>query len=149
MNKIKVIKLLIISIFTFVTICLVVFLGLPGKGSDVFVEVVELKSSHGKPSIFLKKKVWGMTSDNQIAVISGSGRKDFVPDLSNDYIYNGLSPIFYKLRNDSLEIYVYKCSAVPKLLQTGFKIIQIELENPDMMNLITNDNYKNKGMMVF
>jgi hypothetical protein len=42
-----------------------------------------------------------------------------------------------------------KKSDVPQNLKTGIKIVQVELENPEMMRLIKNDQYKAEGLNTF
>lgn len=120
----------------------------PKKDEDVFYKVFLIKREGTNSEIYIKKKVWGMTSDHQVIVISNKKEKQFVPAANQNYIYNGMAPLFYKLQKDSLYIYTYKVSSIPKDLITDFKIIQIELENPEMMKLLEHDNYKNQGLML-
>jgi hypothetical protein len=112
-------------------------------------DVKEIKSQSVISPIFIKRKVWGITYDNQIIVISSSAEKEFNPDSTMDYIYQGLSPFYYKFYKDSLFIYTMKKSDVPQNLKTGIKIVQVELENPEMMRLIKNDQYKAEGLNTF
>lgn len=123
------------------------YFAFPEKNEDVQFDVVELSSKKIKSKLFIKKLVWGMTSDNCIVTIGTSNIKENKPNRNKNYIYNGLDPLFYKVSGDTLSIYTYKTSTVPKDFLTAFKIIQIELENPEMMELIEKDNYKNKGLV--
>jgi|SRR5450432_1282598 len=147
MNKLKIIVLVAIVIvllaFTFF------YFAFPSKNADVQYEVIEISSKDVQSKLYIKKKVWGMTSDNQLVVISSSKEKDFTSEGSENYVYDGVMPLFYKLQKDTLFVYTLKMSAVPKDLETSFKIIQVPLENPEMMKLIEHDNYKTKGLAKF
>ena len=112
-------------------------------------DVKEIKTPNVSSSIFIKRKVWGITYDNQTIVISSSREKEFNPNSATDYVYEGLSPFYYKFYKDSLFVYTMKKSNVPQNLKTEFKIMQIELENPEMMRLIENDQYKVEGLNTF
>ncbi len=116
---------------------------------EVKYEIKEIKFQNDSSPIFIKRKVWGITYDNQIIVISSSPKKKFDSDSTTDYVYEGLSPFYYKFFKDSLFVYTMKKSDVPKNLKTGVKIIQIELENSEMMRLIKNDQYKAEGLKTF
>ena len=126
----------------------VFYFALPNKGADIRFKVIELSSSDGKSKIFIKKKVWGMTSDNQVVFISSSDDKEAMPDLIKDYIYKGLMPLLYRFQNDTLFIYTVLESPVPKEFKTNIKIVQILLENPEILQLIEHENYKSKGLTV-
>lgn len=146
MNRIKV--LVITAIVIILLLIIVFYFVLPNKGADVRSEVIELSSSDGESKIFIKKKVWGMTSDNQIVVISNSSREESIPGITRNYIYEGLMPLLYKFQNDTLFVYTVLKSSVPKEFKTSIKIVQIQLDNPEMLQLIEHDNYKNKGLIV-
>jgi len=126
----------------------VFYFSVPKKDYDVAVNVVELSSATTKSKLFLKKKNWGMTGDGQFIIISDNGEKNFELDSSRNYVFKGLSALYYKIENDTLSIYVAKASPVPSNLKTSFVIKQTELENPDMMRLIENDNYKKQGLKI-
>jgi hypothetical protein len=118
----------------------------PEEGEDVQFDVIEVSSKNLQSKLFVKKLIWGMTSDNCLITISNSNRKENEPDENENYIYKGLSPFLYKTSGDTLSIYTRKISKIPKNFSTSFKIVQVELENPEMTELIENDNYKNKGL---
>lgn len=145
MRKVKII------ILVFGVIALVVFLffylTFPAQNADIQYKVIELSSKDSQSKLYIKKKVWGMTSDNQVVIISNSNTEAFITNVKENYIYEGLMPLFYKLQEDTLTIYTLKTSFVPKELHTRYKIIQVELTNPDMMGLIENDSYKKKGLI--
>lgn len=145
MNKIKIVGIIV------VVICLIIFLffyfALPDKNADVKYTVIEVSSKDTQSKLYIKMKTWGMTSDNQLVVISNSNKKEFTPAPTQDYVYEGIMPLFYKVQNDTLSIYTLKTSSVPEDLKTGLKVIQVQLENPVMMKLIEHDNYKLQGLM--
>lgn len=103
---------------------------------DPKIAKVQLHSHTRSETIFIKKKVWGLTGDHQVIVVSKSPEDNFEPDEKTEYVYKGLSPFFYKFENDTLNLYVMKESKVPNELSTSFVINQIVLENPEMMDLI-------------
>lgn len=142
-------KPIIISVLVVVLIAFVIFyLSVPKKDYDVAVSIVELSSKTSNSKLFLKKKTWGMTGDGQVIIISDNGDKSFELDSSRNYIFKGLSALYYKVENDTLSIYVAKTSSVPPNLKTSFIVKQTELENPDMIRLIENDNYKKQGLKI-
>lgn len=145
MNKIK------IAFFAIIVFLLLVlfffYFAFPGEDKDVQFDFIELSSKKSESKLFVKKLIWGMTSDNCLITISNSNRKENDPDENKNYIYKGLSPFLYKISGDTLSIYTREISKIPKHFSTRFKIIQVELENPEMMELIENDNYKNKGLI--
>jgi hypothetical protein len=110
---------------------------------------IEIKSEADKNSIFLKQKVWGMTSDNNVIIISKSSSDDFEINNESDFIFKETSPFFYRFNSDSLIVYVQHKVVPP--LKSNFKlvIIQVELSNTEMMNLLENDSYKKKGLTLF
>ena len=112
-------------------------------------DIKEIKSIKLSESLYIKKKVWGITDDNQLIVISKSHRKDFTTDSTVDYIYSGLSDFFYKFSQDTLYIYSIEKSVIPSKLKSQIKIVQVELKNPEMMDLIKDESYKNKGLIKF
>ena len=144
-------KKLKITVLVVVIIILVGFLffyfTFPSKNADVQYEVTEISSKEVQSKLYIKKKVWGMTSDNQVIVISSSNKKDFTSGDAGSYVYEGIMPLLYKLQKDTLFIYTLKMSLVPKDLKTSFKIIQVQLENPEMMKLIEHENYKSQGLI--
>ena len=126
----------------------VFYFSVPKKDYDVAVNVVELSSATTKSKLFLKRKNWGMTGDGQVIIISDNGDKNFELDSFRNYVFKGLSALYYRIENDTLSLYVAKASPVPANLKTSFIIKQTELENPDMMRLIENDNYKKQGLKI-
>ena len=124
--------LLILVVLFIITFILFLYLSLPDFKPEV--SVVEIKSEKLNESIYIKKKVWGLTADHQFICVSRSSSNNFEPDTNKDYIYYGDS-FFYNFSNDTLKMYVDKESAVPKEFRSNINIKQIELTNPEMMDL--------------
>ncbi|SFE46081.1 hypothetical protein SAMN05518672_106202 [Chitinophaga sp. CF118] len=136
-----------VSVFIVVILtALIIYFNSDNKSDYVDTTIAELPSKAGYPPVFIKRKVWGLTGDKQIVVISNVGNEDFKPQKSNDYIYEGLFEIFYKLQHDTLFIYTLVSSPVPNKFSSPYKIVQVELDNPELMDLIEYDNYKKKGL---
>ena len=144
MNKIKIVGIIIVVIG--LIIFLFFYYALPDKNADVNYTVTEVSSKDTQSKLYIKMKTWGMTSDNQVVVVSNSNKKEFISESTKDYVYEGIMPLFYKVQNDTLSIYTLKISLVPEDLKTSLKIIQVQLENPEMMKLIEHDNYKLQGL---
>jgi hypothetical protein len=144
MNKIKIILLSagVIVLIGF----LFFYFAFPSKNADVQYAVTEVFSKGASSKLYIKKRVWGMTSDNQVIVISSSDEKAFTTNSTRSYVYEGVMPLFYKTQKDTLFVYTLKMSAIPQGLRTNFKIVQVQVENPEMMTLIEHDNYKAKGL---
>lgn len=143
MNNMRVV--LIVMILIIITVIAIFYIAAPREGDDVHYNVVEI-SSKGGYKLYIMKKVWGLTSDGQVIVISDSPDKKLNIDSSRQYIYNGVNSFFYKYQNDTLTLYISKIASVPVNLKTSIIVKQVELENPDMMRLIENDHYKKQGL---
>ena len=124
----------------------IVYFAFPRKNDDVRFLIKELPTLNNTEKIFIKKRNWGITGGSQQIIISKSDENEEAPDSNKNYIYKGLSSFYYKLQNDSLLVYVTNAASVPAQFKTSLKIRQIELENPLMMNLLENGNYKKKGL---
>ncbi|RBL91425.1 hypothetical protein DF182_02045 [Chitinophaga flava] len=94
----------------------------------------------------MKQMTWGLTGDKQVSVISNSDSANFIPQRSREYVYEGLSDIYYKLQHDTLFIYTPTIAPVPQYFRTPYKVIQIKLSNPEAIDLFVNHEYKKKGL---
>lgn len=140
-------KKIIIGILLIVASSLLfLFFLFPSADDLTGYEVTPITKS-GK-NIYIKKKIWGMTADHQVIVISKSGRKKFEVDSTKDYAFYGSMPLFFRQQGDTLFIYTRKIVKVPADFNSSFSIIQIELSNPEMMRLIENDSYKKEGLQI-
>jgi hypothetical protein len=143
-------KTTIIIIISAIVILLIAYLFYDGtQDNDIVYKIKEIHSNDLNTSIFIKQKVWGLTNDNQTIIISKSSTKKFSPDPATDYIYEGLSPFYYKFYHDTLFVYIMNKSEVPQSLKTEIKIVQTKLANPEMMRLIKDDQYKKEGLNTF
>ena len=150
-NKIVMKKLLITASLILALFVTVWFFFIKNAVPDIkpVYKKVEITSNRINESIFLKRKSWGITSDNETTIISKSSQKEFEPDSTTDFVFKGLSTFFYKQIQDTLWIYVPKKGDIPPKIETKFNIIQIELSNPEIMNLLEKDNYKKNGFLLF
>lgn len=146
-TKMRKATLIIISVVLIIIMGYLFYDGSQDNG--VIYNIKEIHSQNFNSSLFIKQKVWGLTSDNQIIIISTSPTKKFSPNPITDYIYKGLSPFYYKFREDTLFVYMMQSSKIPKYLKTKIIIVQTELANPEMMRLIKNDQYKKEGLNTF
>ena len=96
---------------------------------------VELRSEHYNESLFIKKKIWGITADHQVIIITKSNDAVVEPKIEYDYVYEGMLPFYYQFKDDTLKLFVRKESNIPNKLSTNIKIVQIILNNTEMMNL--------------
>lgn len=110
------------------------------------ISKVEIYSQTFGEKIFIKKKNWGLTGDQQVIVVGKSPDDAFEPNAAAEYVYIGLSPFFYKFENDTLNLYVMKESRTPPKLSTKLTISQIILKNPEMMDLI--EHFQEKGLKI-
>lgn len=99
--------------------------------------IKEIESINTGEKIYLKKKVWGISSDHHIRVISVSDEEKFEPNANDEYLYKGTTPFFYTVNGDTLKVFVRKASEVPPNFNSKIKVEQIILDNPDMMNLFS------------
>lgn len=109
--------------------------------------VVELKSDTSQEAIYIKKKVWGISSDHQVIVISTSGDVEFEVQESEEYLYKTSTPFLYEFKDDLLKVYTRQASVIPSGFDSGIKVEQIVLNNPDMMELL--EKHEEKGIKVF
>ena len=103
---------------------------------------VELISSTDNSVIYKKSQNWGVTGDRQITVISTNGEREFEPDSTEEYIFDGLGPFLYRVKGDSLILNVRSKVKIPNNFKSNWKIKQIETENPGMQDLWFNPDNK-------
>lgn len=135
---------LVILVIIVIAVIVYIYTKLPEFKPDV--TIIELNSKKTGERIYIKQKKWGITGDHHIVVISTSPKKDFQPDSTREYVYEGLSPIFYHFANDSLELFVNNLANVPSQMRSKIKINQIVLSNSEMMSLM--EDYKRKGLIL-
>lgn len=136
-RRILILGILIISIFLFANYLL---LDSVENSYKPTFRKIEIKYKNTK--IFIKSKNWGVTDDNQITVISSEDDENFNIDKNKHFIFNGLTPFFYKQKNDTLFLFVRTKGHVPKNFKSNWKVIQTEVNNATMMNLYNDKTYK-------
>lgn len=100
-------------------------------------EVFTISSQGGESKLYLKRKVWGVTSDYQITTISNSSSsiEDLNPNV--DYVYKGLEPFVYRFKSDTLVIYTMQPALEPKDFDDSkIRVIQKKISNVEFMRLI-------------
>src|SRR5690349_21711483 len=108
-NKLQVTALLIVMAGT-----LCFLMGACGFGNNQGkTEIFEVVSHDKKSTLFIKRKIWGLTLDSQLTVISTSSGEIHDPDTTKDYVYKGLAPFVYQLHADTLMIYTLHPASVP------------------------------------
>ena len=105
--------------------------------------MTEIKMSNG--FVYLKDYRVGLLS--VIKVLSSNSKPDQEPDGKTEFIFNTDLDIFYQANNDTLFLFVRKKTTVPYDFPKEINIKQIELKNPDYMNLY--NTYVEKGYMIF
>ncbi len=137
----------------FILITLLLFVGwfyfaISGLSPDYSpsFEKVKFISSESSDSVFVKRKVWGVSSNHQVITISKKGEIPFSPDSTKDYIFNGWGPFLYKFENDTLSVFIRIVSNEPEKFGGDITIEQKVLSTPEMINLIA--NYEEKGLIL-
>src|SRR5699024_8170549 len=113
---------IILSIIVFLLIGITGYLYMNLPEFDPNISVEKIYSKKYNESIYLKKKNWGITGNHQVIAISTP--PDGNPDLNKktDFIFKGLSNLFYKFENDTLHIYTNKASDVPSNFSSNIEI---------------------------
>lgn len=136
--------LLILVVFLFVIVLVLIYIYVKLPGFKPEVTIIEIDSEQANEKIYIKRKVWGISADHRIVVISISPETDFEPNPNQEYVYKGFSPIFYRFVNDTLELFVNKLANIPSKMPTEIKINQIVLSNSEMMSLM--EDYEGRGL---
>jgi hypothetical protein len=101
-------------------------------------EIFEISSMDKQRKICIKKLSWGLTGDNQLTVISNSPSTITEPvDTSENYVFEGLQPFIWEIRNDSILIYTKTPVKVPsKFDKQGFILIQKNVNSEEFQGLL-------------
>jgi hypothetical protein len=140
-------KKTIIPMITFLVVIIIIVLVIIRKKTPDFKPIVSVTPVYlekNDNTLYIKKKNWGLTGDYQVIVLSTNLNKDFSPNKKTEYVFEGLSPFFYKVDNGILTLYVRKVSEIPEIFNLKDFVKQEELTNQEMMTLF--DNYKDKGI---
>ncbi len=97
-------------------------------GKPVF-EKKQIYFPNKKTTLYLKSKVWGITGNHQISVISTKPEFEFQPDSISEYIFHGDAGIIYKVENNTLKIYSHQKPKIPQKFESEINIELIELKN--------------------
>lgn len=108
-------------------------------------KLIELNSQTLNEKLYIKNVIRGITGDHNTILISTTPEIDPFEDSSDDFIFKGWSPFYYKFTDDSLIVYTMKESIVPRNFNTNIKIVQVTLPNPDMIQF--NDQYEKLGFI--
>lgn len=94
---------------------------------------------------YLKNEKRGL--NYEITALSKSPRKKISYDDEDSFIYSSGETLFYKIKYDTLFIYTMHKAEYPKELKTNVVIEQIEIKNPDFIEL--KKTYKKRGLSIF
>ncbi|MFA5560980.1 MAG: hypothetical protein WC964_04315 [Acholeplasmataceae bacterium] len=110
-------------------------------------EKVKFTNSENSDSVFIKKKVWGISANSQVIIISRNGEVPFSPDSTSDFIFSAWSSFLYKFENDTLTTYAPIAFQIPENFDSEITIEQKVLTSPEMINLV--NTYKEKELILF
>lgn len=105
-------------------------------------ESVTLTSNYSSSKIYIKSEIWGLAGGSRVTVISTDELEECKADTTKEYVFLDLEPFVYKAQNDTLFIYTRRKVPVPKKFKSKWTIKQLELGNPEMMDLKTNSTFK-------
>ena len=120
---------------------LVFYQATDGIGDPTFRKVTLTSKDH-TTNLYIKAKNWGVTDDNQLTVVSVDSEKEFEADSTKEFIFYGLEPFLYKVKNDSLILLVRQKAIVPVNFTPKWTIIQLEIENSEFMTKRMNGEYE-------
>jgi len=103
--------------------------------------------SYGNP-LYLESETWGLTNDHSFTILSDR-KGDITEDSLRAFLYKQADFLFYRTNADTLWLYVYKRAPKPTLFKSKIKVVEIELENPDMIVLKRTHKYNGKEVEEF
>ena len=89
-----------------------------------------------KENLYLKRKTWGITGNDQTTVISTKKELKFETDTISDYVYSGFSEIIYKAENNKLIIYSHHKPNIPKKFKSEIEIELRKYKNNSEWNIL-------------
>ena len=95
------------------------------------VEVV----SADNQKLYIKSMNWGVTGDSQLTVITTDEEREFQIDSTRQIIFHGLEPFLFSVSNDTLFLTLLKKGRIPKDFNSGWTIIQTEVDHSTMAGL--------------
>ncbi|RBL88137.1 hypothetical protein [Chitinophaga flava] len=127
---------------------LTLYLVIPGKDAFEEYRIIRVAATDKKEAVFIRQKIWGLTSDHRIVYITASKEDKKDPDGKTDYIFNGFSSVFYKQEKDTIFIFCSVPSDIPPNWNSPYHVVQVKLNNPDEMDLLDKENYKKKALIL-
>ena len=120
-------------IFLVVVICIIG--AMPGKENAIYSKKLLPFISD---SLFLKTRISG---NENLAVISMSSEVKFSPDSTAEYVIDLQSPVLYKCTKDSIILFGTRKLSQPRFFNSDIRIKLMLLDNPEMMDLISDKKY--------
>lgn len=117
------------------------------KGISEIVNEKKLVYSQLGDTIYLKSKTWGLVGNRQTIYVSSYNKLDFTYDRLKDYKFEGEGIIFYKVKSDSLLLFVEHAIDEPNYFGSKVKVKQVEINGVQFRNL--NENYLKSGIERF
>jgi len=142
-QKMKLIMIVAGSLFIIFIIFVIIFLRSTPQWEPV-ISRIEINIPDLNESVYVTKKIWGVSYDHQIILISSQPKKEVKYDPETDYLYEGHSTLFYKVDGRDLKIYTRKRAHPPQHFDSEVNIVQIELDNVGMNKL--KENYEKEGL---
>ncbi|WP_192350271.1 hypothetical protein [Algoriphagus sp. Y33] len=106
-------------------------------------EVTEILTLSNGKRIYVRAKIWGVSSNHEEIVFSETPIT--IPDKDKDYIFY-TNEVFYKINGDTLNIYACDCdTSEPKVFFDNSKIILNDLKTSSQIRDYS-ANYKNYGL---
>jgi len=99
------------------------YLKIPDLGPVATVQ--EIQSTNFNEKIYLKSISWGLLGNSRIVVISKKDDINISPDTTNNFLFKGGSPFYYKFLNDTLTVYFDYESGFPQNFESNIKIKQV------------------------
>lgn len=113
--------------------------------SSTHREIVEVKYPQLNESIYLKNEKRGL--NYEMTAISTSSRKKIENSNDKSFKYKSGETIFYKSINDTLLVYTMNKVGYPKKFKSKVYIKQMEISNPEFIEL--RNKYKELGLSKF
>jgi len=107
--------------------------------------IKEIGFTDNSIKLYLKSKTWGISANHEVVQLSTNSKSEI--DSVHNLVFKDPDFLFYKTSHDSLFLYVYSGAIKPPQFNSTIKIIQVELPNPQMIDLY--HDFKSKGLNKF
>jgi hypothetical protein len=118
----------------FVILGILILLFFHQEEGNVKVEEIVITDSY---SLYLKRKVWGMTGDHSLTVLSENSEQQ-IENSKLHFSTNIIDPIFYKVKKDTLFIYSSALFKNSHFFDEEVKIVQREMTSKEMTDMYAN-----------